>query len=121
MVTISDATVTLMVQDLDRSVEFYRDMLGFAVSFGGPHFRMLEGASLKLGLHSGRARPGVGVRDPSLSIGLRVDDIQTAVAELEAQGVRFPEGIIDDDGAIQRAPFVDPDGTALYLLEVGGG
>lgn len=116
-----DATVTLMVEDLDRAQAFYTKVLGFKVLYrAGPHFCMLEGAGIKLGLHPRGENPASGAAPGGISVGLRVGDITEAVAVLEVAGVEFPDGISDDDGAILRADFADPDGTPLYLVQMRG-
>jgi predicted enzyme related to lactoylglutathione lyase len=50
----------------------------------------------------------------SNEIALRVDDVATARAELEAKGVEFPYETIDTT-VCHMAPFTDPDGNALML------
>ena len=45
---------------------------------------------------------------------LRVAEVATARAELEAAGVKF-EGETLDTGVCHMAPFFDPDGNALML------
>lgn len=118
-IEIEDATVTIMVDDLDRSQEFYTGRLGFRVLHrAGPHFSMLAGTGLKLGLHPRGSNPTPGEASGGVSIGLRVSDLDSAVRTLRGAGVDFPDGIVDDDGAIRRADFHDPDGTPLYLLEM---
>ncbi len=119
MIDISEATVTVMVDDLDRAQAFYTDVLGFTVLYrAGPHFCMTEGGGMKVGLHPRGTTPAAGAAAGGISIGLRVDDIKAAVATLEQAGVAFPCGIVDDDGALLRAEFTDPDGTPLYLMEM---
>ena len=117
MIDVDGASVTLMVADLDRAQAFYSGSLGFSLLYrAGPHFAMLEREGFQIGLHPWGAN-GPQERGAGMSIGLSVADIRTSVASLEAAGVAFPAGIIDDNGAILRADFQDPDGTALYLVQ----
>ena len=51
---------------------------------------------------------------PPGTIALRVADVEAAKAELEAEGVEFPAGVIDS-GVCHIAPFSDPDGNGLML------
>ena len=122
MIDIQGCTVTLMVADVQRAHDFYATHLGFAELYrGGDHFRMLERAGLLLGIHA-RSRATPDERGSShVSIGFRVEDIHTSVQILDAAGVRVPGGVVDDDGAVLRAEFTDPDGTALYLIETRRG
>lgn len=120
MIDVLSTTVTLMVDDLDRSVDFYTERLGFSVEYrAGPHFAMIHRGGLRLGFHPRGDGPGAG--DCSgISIGLEVKGIRAAVSELEADGVVFPGGVIED-GPLLRADFADPDGAALYLVEMREG
>jgi len=47
-------------------------------------------------------------------IELRVDDFETARAELESRGVQFEPNAIDS-GVCHQAFFADPDGNALAI------
>ena len=115
MINAEAANLTLMVSDLDRSLSFYRDRLGFQLLYGAsPHFWMLELNGFLLGLHPGlREAPG-----SSSALGLRVADIRREMAALEADGVAVPNGIVDDGGAILRADFKDPDGHFIHLVQM---
>lgn len=117
MPEIVSTTVTLMVDQLDRSQTFYTELLGFVVEYrAGPHFAMIERAGLRLGLHPRGPKPSAGTCE-GISIGLEVPDIRDAVRALEQRGVRFPHGI-HEEAPLLRADFADPDGTALYLVEM---
>lgn len=118
MIDVDGGSVTVMVEDLDRAQAFYTGPLGFQVLYrAGPHFCMVERAGLKVGLHPGGGTSAPGEPRGPVSIGLLVPDLHAAVAVLEEAGVEFPGGVVDDDGAILRADFTDPDGTPLYLME----
>lgn len=117
MIESDGASVTLMVADLERALAFYTGLLGFSVLYqAGAHFAMLERKGFQVGLHPWGAA-GPEPRSRGVSIGLSVSNIEDAVGILESEGVPFPGGIVDDDGAILRADFKDPDGTALYLVQ----
>ncbi|MGD2070994.1 MAG: VOC family protein, partial [Gemmatimonadota bacterium] len=91
--------------------------LGFEVEYrAAPHFAMLRSGGLRLGLHPRGENPGAGACE-GVSIGFQVEDIRAALRELGAAGVRFPTGVVED-GPLLRADFVDPDGMALYLIEM---
>ena len=116
MIDVTSTSVTLMVEDLDRSQAFYADVLGFGVEYrAGPHFAMLGRAGLRIGLHPRGAKAGPAA-STGVSIGLEVPDIRAAVAALDGV-VDFPGGIVED-GTLLRADLRDPDGMALYLVEL---
>lgn len=116
------SNVTVMVSDFDRAVRFYTEGLGLRLLYrGGDHWATIAAPGLTIGLHPkgehGAAEPTPSTR--SISIGLEVEDLDAAIAELRGKGVELgPE--IDDDGFIQIANFNDPDGTPLYLFQMTG-
>ena len=117
MIEVQSTSVTLMVEDLDRAQDFYERVLGFELEYrAGPHFAMLGRAGLRVGLHP-RGEGSASGRFGGVSLGLQVPDIDGAVLELEALGVSFGDGVVED-GTIRRADFRDPDGMALYLVEL---
>jgi catechol 2,3-dioxygenase-like lactoylglutathione lyase family enzyme len=138
--------VSLNVMDLERSLRFYRDVLGLEPLFGpedvtGPGFgraTKIDGAKIRytvLRVGDGtslvwliqflapRARPSrQQVHDTEAPhIAFRVDDIDEAKARLEARGVKFTsEPIRVDDGPLSGRSFVyfpDPDGVILEIFE----
>jgi catechol 2,3-dioxygenase-like lactoylglutathione lyase family enzyme len=114
---IKKGNVTVMVSDFDRAVRFYVDTLGLTLrSRYASEWAEVEADGFTIGLHP--ARPGqAAVANDALSIGLEVDDIDEAVAELTRRGVAFPRGV-KADGAVKLAAFTDPDGTPLYVCQV---
>ncbi len=113
------ANVTLLVSDMQRSVAFYRDVLGITVQneYGG-HFAELEAPGIRIGLHPGGKLP-LKEHSRHMSIGLRVDDLDAAKETLEKRGVKF--GATPRDEGLRVANFTDPDGNPFYLVEVKWG
>jgi len=123
------ATVRYFVTDIDGSVAFYRDVLGFdAELVAGPAFAMLYRGDLRLLLSvPGAAGGGSALPDGSVPapggwnrIAVRVDDLDAAVAALRAQGVRFRTGITSGV-AVRQALLHDPSGNLIELFEPGAG
>lgn len=136
----------ITVSDVDRSLRFYCDALGFeeAESYGiGADFAGLmeladvklrsqyvrkEGTSIEL---LGFAEPqpvGDGARRPVNRLGInhlsfRVDDIDETVAMITAHGGAEVEGTrtsIDLGGAILEFVYcTDPDGVRIELMDFG--
>jgi glyoxylase I family protein len=135
----------ICVSNLEDSLAFYRDALGFEylreLSASGPDTETLlklPGADLRAVylrrdgfvielLHythpgaqgSGAPRPLNGLGLTHLS--LRVADLDRAIADLEAQGVNvLSETKIHNPALDAKAVFVtDPDGTLIELVEAG--
>lgn len=115
-------TPTLFVSDLDRSVRFFRDVLGLPVQQYGPHWAQADmGGGHAIGLHPpAESGPPPGTRG-SIEIGLIVRDrIEDTIAALSSRGVQFsgPPPHITDDGPVRLAFFKDPDGNPLYLCQM---
>jgi catechol 2,3-dioxygenase-like lactoylglutathione lyase family enzyme len=111
------ANATLFVQDFDRSVHYYHELLGFRlVARHGSSWAEVEAPGLTIGIHPARPNGPVGIRTDGIAIGLHVDDIDAAVATLTGRGIEFL-GRREDAGA-RFADFRDPDGMALYLVEL---
>ncbi|HZT91095.1 MAG TPA: VOC family protein [Gaiellaceae bacterium] len=103
----------LPAQDVERARAFYRDVLGFEpVSEHNGHMRFECGGQQFLVFPSS-GKPS-GDHD---QLGLVVDDVEAAHAELESRGVRFePEGI-KDFGIVKAAWFHDSEGNLISINE----
>ena len=112
-------TVGIPVDDQDRAIAFYRDVLGFEIRMDGtfgPGMRWVEvappGASTSIALVQARADLPVGI-----DTGVRLST-QDAAADHAALGA----GGADVDAEIIPYPvpmftFRDPDGNLLYVVE----
>ena len=110
----------IFVQDLAKSILFYRDVLGLPLLRNDEdfaHFDAGDGALLEL-FSGGRAHHAPKKADQqSIRFGLRVDDLDEAIAELQERGVGFPEGVGEFEGG-RWAHFTDPEGNGLEIKEV---
>lgn len=118
---LSSATVgqlMIPVDDLDRAITFYRDVLGLPFLFTAPPqmaFFMCGQVRLLVGVlpEGAPAQRGGGIY-------FKVEDIRSVAATLEAGGVKFSA----EPHVVHRAPdhelwlaeFFDPDGNRLALM-----
>ena len=107
----------LRVGDLDRSVRFYTEVLGFRITERRDDLQFVHVdcgvQNLQLGLSAGAAQPPA---PGSVVLNFSVEgDIEAVRARLEARGVRFsgPTQVIP--GKVRLAGFTDPDGYRLRL------
>jgi catechol 2,3-dioxygenase-like lactoylglutathione lyase family enzyme len=121
------AGAILAVADVERSLAFYRDHIGFAVeaTYDDPPYATLALAGTRLSLaeqgHGADDRPGVALAapaDPSQAnvvLVVEVDDARAEHARLNAAGVRFLADPYEPPWGGCRFFCVDPDG---YLVEI---
>jgi catechol 2,3-dioxygenase-like lactoylglutathione lyase family enzyme len=121
------AGAILAVSDVDRSLAFYRDLIGFEVeaTYDDPPYATLALAGTRLSLagqgHPAEDRPGVTMTapdDPSKAdvvLVVEVADARGVYAELEGKGARFLAEPFEPPWGGCRFFCVDPDG---YLVEI---
>lgn len=111
-----DAFSILQVADLRRSLGFYRDVLGFEVTYsfppqGDPQFVSLAIEGGKLGLGA-TEEP---VQSASTSLWLYTDDVDASVAQLQQAGVRIVAEPADQPWGERVASVADPDGHLVHI------
>lgn len=101
------------VTDMEKSIAFYRDVLGFRLTSRDYVARFnLDGVLFELVPNpTGNALPGSG--NARLSLG--VVDIRQAIRELQARGVATTP-IKEEPGGL-LSYFKDPDGNELCLWQ----
>ncbi|GAA2528929.1 VOC family protein [Pilimelia columellifera] len=111
--------MTLTVSDLERSLAFYRDMLGFAIIDRGGDAAILVSGDTILVLRSAPGQPQVTLR--TVHINLDVGDLAASHTALRAAGVRFISGprVVGEGDRLRlwAATFRDPDGHGVALTE----
>ena len=118
-----DYTIVI-VSDMGRSVEFYRDKVGIPLKFESPDWTEFQTGTTTLALHSGgipRERTGgAGDKDAgTCSIGFSVADVEETYEELKAKGIRFVMPPTQREGeGIKLAVCLDPDGLPVSFAQV---
>jgi predicted enzyme related to lactoylglutathione lyase len=111
--------IHISVTDLDRAIEFYRDVLGIPMMFRVPDRPMAF-------FQSGEVRIYVGIPESpayrsSVMVYFTADDIDAEYNRLAAAGVAMAEKphIVyqDDQRQMWMAFFSDPDGQNLALMQ----
>ena len=101
---------------MERSMEFYRDVLGLTAEYHSPHWSSLQAGATRVGLHPPFER-GEEVRGGGWILGLEVADIKAFRDRLEAAGVLVTDYHDTPSGAI--FDFSDPDGNRLQAIQPG--
>jgi catechol 2,3-dioxygenase-like lactoylglutathione lyase family enzyme len=142
--SLSANHVGLTASNLERSIAFYRDLLGFHVAYERgevtaeymPRLVGIPGARLKIagldipGLHldlieylepKGAARAGSTSDVGNIHIGFTVDDLLAAHAQLSSAGVRFKSDPVSPTVGPNQGGwavyFEDPDGATLEMIQ----
>jgi len=123
MKDVSIGYINLAVTDFNRSLAFYRDVLGLPLIFvddkfqfaafgaGAVRFAVVGGADSK---KMREARGG----DFHTGIGFCVPDVDAAHRELAAKGVRFTMNPSKQPWGGYMAMFADPEANVFYLDSV---
>ena len=110
------------VDDMEKSVAFYRDTLGLPVKYQSADWVEFDAGNVTIALRrygSGpEGRPELGVGEGA-TIVFEVDDIEAAKSELEGQGVKFIGGVCEY-GTVKLAAIEDLNGNVLQIYQHHG-
>ncbi len=110
-------TCALQVKNLDQSIAWYRDVLGFNLLYRlddmGWGELATEVAGVNVGLSQVEKPEGKG--GATLTFG--VHDIDAARRQLEQKGVKFDGPTREIPGMVKLATFYDPDQNTLMLYQ----
>lgn len=117
------AAVRYQVKDVDKSVKFYTQHLGFKVELAAEAFGAVSNGNLTLYLSGpkssgSRALPDGRKQEPGgwNRIVLEVDDLPAHVETLKKAGLRFRNEIEKGPGG-KQIQLEDPDGNPIELFE----
>ena len=109
------------VEDLEACISFYQNVLGLPLLDKGEdwaHFDSGAGTLLELFMGGKSTRGPKRPNQQSIVLGLRVEDLDRAVAELKQKGVQFiPEGSGEFAGT-RWSRFSDIEGNQLEVKEI---
>jgi lactoylglutathione lyase len=116
----------LVTGDLTRALGFYRDLLGFEVSYQFPP----DGEPAYVALDLGRSHLGIGA-DPAaagdgpapdgrrFTLWVYADDCDAALEHLRGHGVRVLAEPADQPWGERMAEVADPDGNRVIVASRG--
>ena len=120
--------VAITVEDMERSVAFYSELLGFTIlgqlMLNDNTFKIVYlrsgGASIELFAFKEKGKAvRVGAPDTDLGfkhVALRTDDVDGVTRRLKENGVTYTTEPTDATGDVRLAFFRDPDGNLLELV-----
>jgi len=112
-----NCVVSVNVSDLSRSLEWYREALGFTEIYRMEEYGWAEVATAIDGLSIGLGQTEeqkVGGTVPTFG----VKDIVAAKAHIESKGGRFEGEPYDIAEEVRLVTFYDPDGNPFMLAQV---
>ena len=126
--------IGILTQDLQQSVEFYTNVLGFSVSAKiemeevglSAIFIEKNGSKIEILGYRGaipKRSEGIEITMGGGSIPINdhitftVDDIGATITELKEKGVEFGLEPIQVEGGMKIASFKDPNGVLIELVE----
>ncbi len=117
--------IVVIVEDLDRSIEFYVEQLGLTLSHRSGEYAQLHTGPTRLSLYSrsamsetlGRTLSAPSPDAPGFELGFKVDDVDAAFAELTQAGVESSMPPTDRFWGQRTAYLRDPDGHLIELVQ----
>ena len=114
---------SFIVSDVDQTIAFYRDMLGFEVRFQepaqDPFFAIIgrDGAQIFIKAEGGIAPVPNNTRHPHLRLDafVYVQDPDALAADFAARGAEFSAPLEDTHDGLRGFEIRDPDGYVLFF------
>jgi len=108
--------VMIVVRDMERSVAFYRDVLGLKLLIHQDNWSQFDAGNIIIGLHPEgdevKVSPTTG-----MSIGIYVDDMDKSVAEIRRRLAKIAVGPRPEPFG-RWALLFDPDGYSIQIIEM---
>ena len=115
----------IVVSDLKRSIEFYRDVLGVPLKYEADNWAEFATLGTRLALKAG-APPVAAIPEKSqdgqpiagrVGIAFEVKNLDQVYRDLSARGVKFTQPPTEDGPGGRMAMLLDPDGLEIALGE----
>jgi len=110
--------VILAVKDLDKSIQFYNEIIGLPIKDQRRTWVDLGTTGALLSLHPASLTAqhiGSSIEN-GISIGFLVGDLKSALEELKTKGVTIYRDIVEKDAG-KNAVILDPDQYMISLFE----
>ncbi|MEP6576041.1 MAG: VOC family protein [Nitrososphaerota archaeon] len=106
----------LLIENMEKSVTFYRDVLGMKIKQESPDWVEFvnESGRAVLALHSKRTKSS---RSPNMLVGFNVNDIENVCKQLEEKSVKFYKKLTEESFG-KHAIIEDPDGHLISIAEI---
>jgi catechol 2,3-dioxygenase-like lactoylglutathione lyase family enzyme len=110
-INITGSNVTIMVNNMDKAIQFYENIGLKLQQRWGDHYAMVGTEGVTLGIHPSKEEKN---NSGTVSIGFMVKDIKNASDLLDKHKISY-EKVNDKSGIYVN--FKDEDGTVLYFTQ----
>ncbi len=108
--------VTLTVEDLQKAVDFYENILGLQKKYQFKDYAGFDCGGVEIGLKTWGERENPRKGEPMFD--LLVDDVDEIYRTLKDKGVEFVEPPKDTQWGSRAAAVSDPDGHVIGLMQI---
>jgi lactoylglutathione lyase len=114
--------VILFVGDLERSIAFYRDVVGLQFRLRGDGYAEFATEGTRFGLYERGRLPELIGREPTVSgpggeVVFLVEDVDAEAERLQAAGAAILSGPVDRAWGHRTLHVEDPDGFVVELAQ----
>ncbi len=110
-------TCAMQCADLDRSIAWYAQTLGFELLYRVEDIAWCELRTPVPGVNVGLSQVERPEPKGGATLTFGVEDVERARARLEERGVRFDGETMEIPDMVRLATFFDPDGNTLMLYQ----
>jgi lactoylglutathione lyase len=114
--------VILYVRDLDRSIPFYRDVIGLPFKFSRSGYAEFATEGTKFALYERAGLPQLigregGEGEATMEVAFLVEDVDGEAERLREAGVTVLSGPVDRPWGQRTLHLLDPDGHVVELAQ----
>ena len=114
--------VILYVRDIERSIAFYRDVVGLRFKFLDSGYAEFATKVTKFALFDRALLPNLIGREqseggPSAEVAFLVDDVDAETERVKAAGAGILSGPVDRPWGQRTLHFLDPDGNVVEFAK----
>jgi lactoylglutathione lyase len=114
--------VILYVRDLERSIGFYREVIGLPFKLQGDGYVEFATEGARFGLYDRARLPELIGREataggPGGDVAFLVEDVDAEAARLRTAGVTVLSGPVDRPWGHRTVHLLDPDGFVVELAQ----
>ena len=110
------SAVILLVSNMKKSIEFYKDVLGMEVKQQAEDWVEFSKQGTVLALHPTKKKKKL-TKNINMLIGFNVSELQSVCSNLEKKKVKFHK-IVTNEAFGRHAIIEDPDGHLISLAEM---